>query len=104
MAARVLGVHPIPASEPVHLLEIDLGDMPAAFDWQGVTQEDPEIHRLSWQVAYDEQPVAEDGTKWAFFFHYLDLSKPLLTPSGPLLLPPESPLPVHLARIEYEEP
>ncbi len=104
MAGRILGIHPIQASEPVHLLEIDLGLKPDRFDWGEVTQEDSERHELVWQVAYDERPVSEDGTKWAFFFHYLDISRPLLTPLGPLALPSESPLPTHLMGIEYKEP
>jgi hypothetical protein len=40
----------------------------------------------------------------AFFFHYLDLSQPLLTPFGPVTVPPESPVPPHLAAIKYEQP
>jgi hypothetical protein len=40
----------------------------------------------------------------AFFFHYLDFSKPLLSPAGPLELPEPSPRPSRLQFFEYEPP
>ena len=98
--ARVIGIHPITADEPVHLveLEVDADD----FDFGEVTQETPGQPHSNWQVAYDERELG--ANRFAFFFHYLDLSRPLLTPIGPLPLPPESPVPEHLQDIEYEQP
>jgi hypothetical protein len=64
--------------------------------------------RVLWrrQVPYDEQVISEsDGkARVAFFFHYLDLSKPLLTPAGTLALPPPKKIPARLKDIVYEAP
>lgn len=97
---RVIGIHPIAADEPLHLVELeaDSGD----FDFGAVTQEVSGQPRSNWQAAYDEREVGEN--RFAFFFHYLDIAKPLLSPVGPLALPPESPVPKHLQGIEYEQP
>jgi hypothetical protein len=40
----------------------------------------------------------------AFFFHYLRLEGPLVTPAGQLGLPPPSARPARLATLEYEPP
>jgi hypothetical protein len=69
-----------------------------------VTQENENGPQSNWQVAYDEQPLDDKRSRWAFFFHYLDLSKPLLTPMGPLELPTPTPLPEHLQQIAYDDP
>jgi hypothetical protein len=39
-----------------------------------------------------------------FFFHYLDLKKPIITPAGSLSLPKPTKQPAHLNDIEYESP
>ena len=91
------------AAEPCFLIEAELSDS-EGFEWGAVTQEDASQPRSNWQVPYDEQPLDDDGCRWAFFFHYLDLSKPLLTPAGPIALPTPSPMPKHLAGVEYMEP
>jgi len=98
--ARVIGIHPIAADEPVHLveLEVNVDD----FDFGEVTQEISGQPRSDWQAAYDEREVGE--RRFAFFFHYLDTAKPLLSPVGELALPPESPVPEHLRGVEYEQP
>jgi hypothetical protein len=74
------------------------------FDWAEVTQEIPHQPKENWQVAYNEEPLDESGRRWAFFFHYLDLKKPLLTPVGEVPLPELTNLPNHLKRIKYEAP
>lgn len=105
--AQVAGVHPISAPEPCHLIEMVIyGYDKSGFDFGGVTQKDPGRPRSNWQVAYDEQLLeqTEDKARWAFFFHYLDLTKPLLTPMGEVNLPGQTPMPPHLAPIKYEEP
>ncbi|HEV3456912.1 MAG TPA: hypothetical protein VHG32_10160 [Thermoanaerobaculia bacterium] len=99
---KVIGVHPIAGSPDVHLLEVEL-DPAAPFAWDEVTQEQEGEPRESWQAAYDEQPLDERG-RWVFFFHLLDLDRPLLTPDGPVSLPPASPLPTRLQGIEYDPP
>lgn len=103
---RIIGVHPIPANEPCHLLEIELIAPSDEFDFELVTQEIPDQSKAYWQVAYDGQEVGDkqDGCRWAFFFHYLDFGRPLLTPFGPITLPEPTPVPPHLKAIEYFEP
>lgn len=99
----VRGVHPIDAPHPCCLIEIELPEY-MSFDWGMVTQEMPDLPRSDWQVAWDERFLNEQKTRWAFFFHYLDLEKPLITPVGVVMLPPPTPLPNHLAGIRYEPP
>lgn len=103
MRFTIRGVHPVEAAEPCHLIEVELSDA-EGFDWGQVTQEDATQLRDNWQVPYDEQPLDDDERRWAFFFHYLDLSKPLLTPAGPVKLPAPTPRPKHLDSAEYIEP
>ncbi len=103
---RIIGVHPIPANEPCHLLEIELRVPSDQFDFGLVTQEMPDQPEANWQVAWDEQQVGDEAatSRWAFFFHYLDFGRPLLTPLGPITLPEPTPVPDHLKAIEYYEP
>src|SRR3954471_13442817 len=102
MQFHIRGVHPVEAAEPCHLIEAELPDGDD-FDWGQVTQEDATQPRHNWQVPYDERPLDDDHRRWAFFFHYLDLSKRLLTPAGPIQLPAPTPRPDHLKGIEYLE-
>jgi hypothetical protein len=62
--------------------------------------------KSNWQVPYDERMLEEsDGRiRYAFFFHYLDLKKPLVTPAGSLPLPMPTHQPAHLKGINYESP
>jgi len=101
---RVLGIHPIEAREPVHLVEIEaqLGDMP--IDWSAITQPIEGRDRSYWQAPYDERKVPNYNWRWCFFFHFLDRSRPLSTGLGELTLPPETPVPEHLHFCRYEEP
>jgi len=103
---RIIGVHPISAKEPCHLLEIELTAPSGDFDFGLVTQEMADQPKANWQVAYDEQQVGDNeaGSRWVFFFHYLDFERPLLTPLGPFTLPEPTPVPPHLKAIEYYEP
>ena len=94
------------ADEPCHLVEVVIRGGSGDVDFGDFTQPDGQRGRSEWQVAYDERVIAIDGdaTRAAFFFHYLDFSQPLLTPFGAVEIPPESPVPPHLATIEYEDP
>ena len=100
--ARIVGIHPVAADEPVHLVELEIEGNADGFGIGEITQELPGEPQSNWQVVYDERQIGQN--RWAFFFHYLDTAKPLLSPAGPLALPPESPLPDHLTGIEYEQP
>ncbi len=61
---------------------------------------------MNWQAPYEEQVLSEaDGrTRVVFFLHYLDLTKPLLTPAGALTLPAPKKMPPRLKDILYEAP
>jgi hypothetical protein len=98
---RIIGVHHVESNEPCHLIEVDIDDM--NFDWTSVTQRNSGRTREEWQAAYDEQPVP--GRKsWAFFFHDLDFSRPLVTKYGEIALPSLTPIPEHLKQIDYSPP
>lgn len=101
---RVLGVHPIAAQEPVHLVEIEVIGVASEVDWGSFTQPMPGSSRDDWQAPYDERPVPAHPGRWCFFFHYLDRNQPLQSFAGNLALPPESPIPSHLRFIKYEGP
>jgi hypothetical protein len=100
--ARVIGLHPVLADEPVHLIELEVEGDADDFDLGEITQEVPGEPRSEWQAVYDEQEIGEN--RFVFFFHYLDTMRPLDSPAGPLALPPESPVPDHLRSIKYEAP
>jgi hypothetical protein len=104
--AKVIGVHAIEADEPVHLIELLVEGDTDEFDIGEVTQETPGQPKSNWQVPYDERVLEESEqlTRFAFFFHFLDFERPLLTPAGSLSVPPASKIPVHLKDIEYESP
>ncbi len=104
MAFKIRGVHPIEAPEPCHLIHVELPPASSSYEWGAVTQEVAGQFRDNWQVPWDEQPLEDSDSEWVFFFHYLDMEKPLLTPDGPVLLPTISPLPDRLKLIAYEEP
>jgi len=87
----------------LYLIEAEIDPPTAEFQWAGVTQEVPGEVPESWQAPYDEQAL-DDAGRWAFFFHCLDFSRPLLTPAGPVTLPPPSPIPQRLRHIAYEAP
>ncbi len=100
----ILGVHYVDAPEPCYLVEVQLDPPETDYNWDEVTQELPGEPQDNWQVPLDERPLDNTGTRWAFFFHYLDFNKPLLTPNGQIALPALSPMPEHLSNIEYEGP
>jgi hypothetical protein len=104
--ARIIGVHPIEGDEPVHLIELLVERNAEDFDIGEVTQEAAGQPKTNGQAPYDDRLVEEsDGkARYVFFFHYLDLQKPLLTPSGPLRLPKPTMASAHLQDIEYESP
>jgi hypothetical protein len=121
---EVVGVHPIKAREPVYLIEMEIHSANAVFDIGKVVQEDESQPQSNWQVPYSEHLLNEDGTKIladdyqiltkpellkgsfriAFFFHYLDIKKPLVTQFGPVSLPAVTALPKRLKIVKYESP
>ncbi len=106
MPATIVGVHPVEAEEPVHLIELLVEGDVDAFDIGSVTQEVAGQPKMNWQAPYDERVLEESESKvrYAFFFHHLDFKKPLLIGSDSLLVPAPKKLPAHLQDIEYESP
>jgi hypothetical protein len=104
MTINIKGVYPIEAPEPCVLIEVEFNKYDPNFDWGKITQEIKGQPKENWQAVYDERPINNDKTKWVFFFHYLDKSKPLLTPYGPKTVPKISLLPEYLKHIKYESP
>lgn len=120
----VVGVYRIESHETVHLVEILVNNSKGVFDLSEFTQEISDQQKENWQVPWDEKILDIQGEKiladyfsvkekpelWmgnvriAFFFHYLDFSKPLITPFGLVTLSNESLIPNRLAEIEYESP
>jgi hypothetical protein len=116
---QVLGVHPVDeAPDPCHLIELTLEGTGDPLDLRGVTQERAGMPGADWQTPFDEHLLDPAGTsgrslgvdqaravaspaRLAFFFHFLRLDRPLLTPAGPLRLPPASPRPDRLAFLKY---
>jgi hypothetical protein len=104
--AKIIGVHPIEADEPVHVIDLFVEGDTDDFDIGEVTQEVAGQPKSNWQAPYDERVLEElDGKiRYAFFFHYLDLTKPLITPAGSIPLPKPTNKPEHLNDMEYESP
>ena len=104
--AKIIGVHPVEADEPVHLIELLVEGDIDGFDIGEVTQETPGQPKSNWQVPYDERvlEVSKQSTRLSFFLHYLDFQRPLLTPVGSLSVPTATKVPAHLKDIQYESP
>jgi hypothetical protein len=100
---QILGVHHINAKEPCRLIDVLITNYDDEFDWVAVTQEVPGQPRDNWKAVYDEQLIERkgDSAHFVFFFHFLDFSKPLITPFGPVILPKPSRVPSHLKKIKY---
>ena len=111
-------MYPVPeAPEPCHLVEVIVRDSPG-FDIGEFQQEEPGQPPDNWQVPWDERILNEAGdaempndpellhgtARLAFFLHYAEPSRPLLTPFGSVALPEPSERPERLAMIEYDEP
>jgi len=117
---EIVGVHPVDAPEPCHLIEMIASDTDIESLMGEITQEVPGEQRDNWQAAYDEHYLDASGSavldpeyagqapagreaRVAFFFHYLDVERPLLTPAGPVALPRPTTRPDRLAFMAYEE-
>ena len=90
--AKVMGVYPVEASEPVYLVEIEIHDCTGKINLSDISQEMPGQLRSNWQVPYEDKILNHDGksikadsflgmdkpddwigfVRLTFFFHYLD--------------------------------
>ena len=122
--SEAIAVYPIDASEPVCLVEMRFRGLDGFFNVGEITQEIPGEPRANWQVPYMERilnsagdsVLADDSVaatrpdlwkgevRMVFFFHYLDLKRPLKTPFGDVRLPAKTKLPDRLSMIQYEPP
>jgi len=118
---EIVGIYPVEADEPCYLVECIVQGPKASRLIGSFTQELSGQPRANWQVPYDEHFLDSEGTsalnpagpahpptestaRVAFFFHHLDLKRPLLTPAGVLNLPPPTPRPARLRFLSYEPP
>lgn len=121
MQIEVIGVYPIEAPEPCHLVELMIRDGEGELDMCGITQEFEGQPQNNWQVPWDEAWLDSDGEtlvneeesdkqpseanlRVAFFFHYLDLSRPFRTPAGPVSIPQPTEAPARLRFMRYQSP
>jgi hypothetical protein len=112
------GVYELPDLPDHHLIEVTAEAPPSRVDPGKFTQEDPERPQSEWSRGYWEwyldletgQPLGQSPldaygpsrTRLALFLHAVDFSRPLLTPFGPVQLPPATTLPERLRGLESE--
>lgn len=118
---QLLGVYKIKGTSDVHLFELNINTSPIDVDVSSFTQKDDKLPKDSWQTAYDEHFLNENGTKvigtfleqenlkgektrLVFFMYFIDFSKPLLSQFGEILLLEPSPMPDRLLEIIEFEP
>ena len=122
---EIIGVHPVEAKEPCHLVELWIRDCAGSAEMSDFTQADPNTTSSNWQVPWDDSFLNADGdevvgevmlegdrnpTLWrgdvriAFFFPYLACERPLQTPFGEVALPKASKRPERLRCMAYEPP
>ncbi len=104
---EIRGVHPVDATEPVHLVDVAISGGFDDMDWGAITQADPELPPDNWQAPYDERelpPLPDGRARAVFFFHYLDVTKPILVSSKPTVVRSPTPVPADLATVQYEQP
>jgi hypothetical protein len=121
MRIDVIGVYDVPESpEPCSLVELRVELNRERLDLGNVTQEVQGLPPSYWQVPWLEHELDNEGTsgkellspligrsgptRIAFFFHYLDPSRPLRTPAGSIPLPESVGRPERLNFIRYEPP
>jgi hypothetical protein len=115
---QIVGVHPVDeAPDPCFLIELSVGEGLPPLDLTAITQPADEGPSSGWQAPIDPHLLDASGTsgqpldaparalptpaRVAFFFHFLALDRPLLTPLGPLQLPAPTPRPARLAFLRY---
>jgi hypothetical protein len=113
---QLIGVYPINTVEPVHLVEVLVTDAFDDVEWEAFTQEssadlvtdvdgseDADAESTS-HAPRSIEILADGRTRVAFFFHALDVTRPLLSPFGPLTLPAPTRRPTRLATVVYGPP
>jgi hypothetical protein len=106
--------------ESVVLIEANVRNRDARFDPGDFIQPRDDFPRDNWQVAWAEAYLSLDGhtlavKRWsgapesgdvriAFFVHYWDPLRPLLSSYGSVVCPPPQPMPERLERLVPYEP
>lgn len=119
---NLVGVYSIDQLQDVHLLEFEINANYKEINISEFTQKEEGTDRLNWQTPWDEKYLNTSGTEitgdWlnlpndsspktriAFFFLYLDFTKPLESPFGEVALKQPIPLPERLQeKIIYNDP
>lgn len=106
MRIEVLGNYRI-GNEPWRLIEIQASEVQGPLDFDSFTLPVPGQPRSNWQVPWDERVLSDGeriGEVRACFFLFVETDEQLLTPAGPIALPPASERPTHLDFVQFEEP
>lgn len=118
--SELVGIYKIEGADSVNLIELLFEEEINDFNPGEITQEIRNQDKLNWQTAYDVKYLNLSGTKLigddfnkpkellsfrvVFFFHYLDISKPMISQYGQINLTKVKELPERLERlIEYRE-
>jgi hypothetical protein len=88
----------------LRLVEIKVHPADAQIDWSSISQPVPGVKPADWQVPYDEELLDPGHGRWAFFLHFVEDDRPLLTPLGERGMPAITPTPLHLAHKKYFPP
>lgn len=121
LTVQLLGVYTINSVSDIHLLELNINSSPSDVDVSSFTQKDEKLPKNSWQTAYDEHFLNDDGTevigtylehdsligdktRIAFFMYFIDFNKPLLSQYGEIQLSIATPIPDRLLKIIDFEP
>jgi hypothetical protein len=101
-----VGIHSVSSQEDAYLIELIAEGNLDDFAFDEITQEMEDIPRSSWQAPFDERLLESTPcfARYAFFFHFVNFTKPLITSFGPLELKEPTATPEHLAAMTYEQP
>ncbi len=119
---ELIGIYEVSGQQNVHLIELGIKLNHEQVDIGQFTQVEDGIDRIDWQTPWDEKFLNEEGTEvtgdWldspkdtsdftrlAFFFHFIDFEKPLITQDGEMELRAPEKIPERISSIiEYEKP
>ena len=117
----IIGIYPVESVNDCFLVECSVVGATERPNFGAITQTSSR-ERSDWQVAYDEKLLDEAGSRvvadllqhsdvlWpqlarvTFFFHHLDVDRPLVTPFGTVALPSPSRRPLRLDAVSYDPP
>lgn len=100
---KLIGIYDVDENPDITLLELTIDKKANEIDIGEFTQEIENEPRPNWQAPFSEKYLDKDGikiigddinlpaiitdnTRLTFFFYFLDINKPLITPFGQLLL------------------